>query len=107
LLLFGLAAQHTAGAVRSGPVLDSLGDWAGQTLLEDPQGFEGESGLYVVEVAQDRPVRRYQGPMDGDFRGWVLLPPTAFFEQIERGARDAARARGPSIQPRQLVSAQA
>ena len=85
LLLFGLAAQRAGHAVRSSAMLAGLGRWAGATLLEDPHlGLHGETGLYEVEVAQDQPPQRHPGPLDAGLRGWVLLPPAEFFEQLEQ-----------------------
>ncbi|WP_295435676.1 hypothetical protein [uncultured Thiodictyon sp.] len=89
LLLFGLAEQRAGRGVRSSAVLAGLARWAGATLLEDPHvGLHGETGLYVVEVGQDQPPRRHPGPLDAGLRGWVLLPPAEFFEQLEQ-ARSA------------------
>jgi len=85
LLLFGLAEQRAGPAVRSSAVLAGLARWAEATLLEDPHvGLHGETGLYVVEVGQDQPPRRHPGPLDAGLRGWVLLPPAEFFEQLEQ-----------------------
>jgi len=88
LLLFGLAAQRSAAGVRSESVMAGLEEWARETVLEDPQGMYGDVGLYVVEVAEDRPPRQLSGPLGADFRGWVLVPPAAFIVQLERSARD-------------------
>jgi hypothetical protein len=85
LLLFGLAEQRAGRAVRSSAVLAGLGRWAGATLLEDPHGgLHGETGLYVVDIGQDQPPRRHPNPLDAGLRGWVLLPPAEFFEQLEQ-----------------------
>lgn len=97
LLLFGLAAQCSAAGVRSGPLMAGLEEWARQTVLEDPQGMYGDIGLYVVEVAEDRPPRQLSGSLGADFRGWVLVPPAAFLAQLERSVRDD-QARGCSGQ---------
>ena len=95
LLLFGLAAQLTGVGVRSGPVLDGLKQWAQRTVLNDPQGMCGERGLYVVEVAEDRPPRCHLGPLGTDFRGWVLQPPRQFFDQLASCAGEQDRAPRP------------
>jgi hypothetical protein len=91
LLLFGLATQITASSVRDGSVLAGLSRWARQTVLVDPQGMSGDRGLYVVEVSADRPPHCHQGPLAADFRGWVLLPPTEFFDQLARSLRAEGR----------------
>ena len=89
LLLLGLVERRAGLAVRGGAVLAGLGRWAGATLLEDPHaGLYGETGLYVVEVGQDQPPRRHPGPLDAGLRGWVLLLPAEFLEQLEQ-ARSA------------------
>jgi len=107
LLLFGLAAQLAERAVRSSAVMAGLSRWAAATVLEDPHaGLQGEVGLFVVEVMQDRPPQRHPGPLDTQLRGWVLLPPAEFFQQLEGNAQ--GQAAPPSLAPalRQSVPGQ-
>ncbi|MFZ0791975.1 MAG: hypothetical protein WAM94_20370 [Chromatiaceae bacterium] len=87
LLLFGLAAQVTGSGVRSGALVEGLEKWASETVLEDPQGLDADSSLFVVEVSEDAPPREHRGHVNTGFRGWVLIPPPAFLEQLDRAAQ--------------------
>jgi hypothetical protein len=86
ILLFGLAARLAPSSARSGPLLEGLREWALQTQLQDTQGKKGEVGAFVVDLAQDIPPYRQSGPLDPAFRGWVLVPPDAFLELLDRSS---------------------
>jgi hypothetical protein len=41
-------------------------------------------GLFLVEIAQDSPPRQEQSRLDTGLRGWVLEPPKAYLELLNR-----------------------
>jgi hypothetical protein len=84
LLLFGLAASLSSSGSRSGMLTEGLHRWARETRLEEPEAMQGERDLFLVEISADSPPRRQPGPLDRSFRGWVLLPPTAYIERLDR-----------------------
>ena len=83
LLLFGLAASLSASGARSGVLTEGLHRWARGSRLEEPEAMEGGRGLFLVEISEDSPPRRQTGPLDHSFRGWVLVPPAAFLENLD------------------------
>lgn len=83
LLLFGIITELTQTGARNGALMDGLGLWARQSVLEDPERLDGARGLFLVELSEDSPPRRYPGIMESGFRGWVLVPPAEFLEQLE------------------------
>lgn len=89
ILLFGLVARLAPAGARSGELLEGLRHWAPETQLEDPQARLGESGSLVVAPALDRPPFRHAEPLTPEFRGWVLVPPKAYLELIDRETQRA------------------
>lgn len=84
LLLFGLTARLTKRGARNGALMNGLREWARQSLLEDPQGMYGDTGLLIVDLSADEPPREHSGSLDADFRGWVLIPPASFLHHVDQ-----------------------
>lgn len=89
LLLFGLAGAQCASWARSGVVTEGLRGWAQETVLKEPQAMQGEMALFLVEVCEDSAPRWKQGPLDRDFRGWVLVPPRDYTERLSKAVKGA------------------
>jgi hypothetical protein len=82
LLLFGLAGSLSAPWARSGVVMEGLPRWARKARLEEPEAMQGGLDLFLVEICEDSPPHRKRGPLDRDFRGWVLVPPGEFMDRL-------------------------
>lgn len=96
LLLFGLAASLSSSGARSGALMEGLHPWARETRLEDPEAMQGGRDLFLVEISEDTPPRRQPGPLDRSFRGWVLVPPSAFVEHLDEVIGRAMSSRFPA-----------
>jgi len=82
LLLLGLARDRVPPEARPALLAGPLREWAEQTRLRDPGGFDGAFGIYVVEIARDRPPWEYPVALEPGFRGWVLQPGQSFLDRL-------------------------
>lgn len=87
LLLMGWAAQCDLHGEAIIGLIGHLTEWAYHTRLADPGVYPGVSGLLLVEVAWDRPVRMATSAFDSTFRGWVLQPPKQFLHYCAHHGR--------------------
>jgi len=83
LLLFGLAANVCTSRARSGVIMEGLGRWARETILEDPETMQGGMDLILVEISEDTPPHVQPGSLDRIFRGWVLIPPGGYMSSLD------------------------
>lgn len=82
LLLLGLAHDQVPPEARAAVLAGPLREWAEQSRLRDPGGYEGAFGIYVVEIARDHPPWEYPVALASGFRGWVLEPAPSFLHRI-------------------------
>jgi hypothetical protein len=82
LLLIGLAHDRVPPEGRAPILAGPLREWAEQSRLRDPSGFDGAFAIYVVEIARDSPPWAYPAALEPGFRGWVLEPAPSFLERV-------------------------
>lgn len=95
LLLFGLAADLCASCARGSDLANGLRRWARESRLEEPEAMQGGMDLFLVEISDDSPPRRKPGPLDREFRGWVLVPAAPFMEHLEAVVRGLGQGADP------------
>lgn len=78
LLLLSLCPQLVGTRQLPGDLANQLTRWAIESRLTRLAGRSGESGLIIVETAEDGPPRFAEQPTSRAWRGWVLEPPLEF-----------------------------
>lgn len=100
LLLLGLAHDRVPPEARAPILAGPLREWAEQSRLRDPSGFDGAFDIYVVEIARDLPPWAYPAALEPGFRGWVLEPAPSFLERLRLlGGGEPDSAIGPTARP--------
>jgi hypothetical protein len=97
ILLLGLIAQLVVPAIQA--CTNGLHAWAVETRLENPFGLIGQRGLWLVDLADDAPPCECTGPLNPDFRGWVLFPPENFVRMLDSARRSETFVRDRGVRP--------